>query len=385
MWALDLIHKKNLFNSNSLSEIKNELKKKLKWTTAATAVFDLSEDERILIEQIKEETNRLNRNNVTRTEAYLKFYMAHPEIHWAFLGHMVSRNGGWNMTDLKGDLFSNLLTEKEREAFFLFLERGNWLIFQDVYPQFLLYEESLRRKRCLFHLLHHFNVSAFMETIWNQFWKHGDPYILAVALIINEQSYLEKRVVQNPIYKKSVIDTLEFKLQDILSLNHILFPFKYRQSDDKALLIGQTLHHFSSLHERILLGKRLYSLLFENRKRLQKIVDWAASQPHSGSRKDYWPHLFHDVRESLPGLLYKKRVRNCKLRKGERIYSPKLIYAWKDVPHKEAEIGDWFVDWKVIHYLNRQNCEADGEIMDEYCETIEKIELAILAKKIIFR
>ncbi|MET3698988.1 uncharacterized protein DUF2515 [Bacillus oleivorans] len=380
------MNKINLFNSHSFTEIKIELKKKQK-SPAIPDILGLSDEDRVLINQIKEETNRLNVNNVTRTQAYLKFYLAHPEIHWAFLGHMVSRNGGWNMTDLKGDFLSNLLSEKERKAFFSFLERGNWLIFQDVYPQFLLYEESLRQNKRLFHLLPHFNVSTFMETIWNQFWKYGDPYKLAIALVINEQSYLEKRVVQNPVYKKSVLDTLEFMLQDLLSLNHILFPyFEHRKNETKAALIGQTLRHFSSLHERILLGKRLYSLLFDNKRRLQKIVNWAASHPHTGSRKDYWPHLFHDVRESLPGFLYKKRIRNCQLRKGERpIYSPKLIYAWKDVAHTEAEIGDWFNDWRVIHYLIRENCETDGEIMDEYCETIEKIELAILAKKVIFR
>lgn len=45
---------------------------------------------------------------------------------------MVSRNGGWNMTDLKGELLSHLLSESEQNDFFQFLERGNWLIFQDV-------------------------------------------------------------------------------------------------------------------------------------------------------------------------------------------------------------------------------------------------------------
>ncbi|WCK52537.1 DUF2515 family protein [Aneurinibacillus sp. Ricciae_BoGa-3] len=86
-----------------------------------------------------------NVNNITRTISYYDFYCRHPEIHWAFLGHMVSRNGGWNMTDLKGELLSRLLTEQEQKHFFHFLERGNWLIFQDVFPQFLLYEESLKR------------------------------------------------------------------------------------------------------------------------------------------------------------------------------------------------------------------------------------------------
>ncbi|WP_256243666.1 DUF2515 family protein [Bacillus sp. V3B] len=61
------------------------------------------------------------------------------------------------------------------------------------------------------------------------------------------------------------------------------------------------------------------------------------------------------------------------------------MYARKDIEHKKAEIEDWFDDWKIIQYLNKQNDEVDGEITHEYCETLEKMELAILAKKIIFR
>ncbi len=87
---------------------------------------------------------------MTRTRAYYQFYKRYPEIHWALLGHMVSRNGGWNMTDLKGDLYTKLLSEKDQFTFFSFLERGNWLIFQDVYPQFLLYEQSVKKSKNLF-------------------------------------------------------------------------------------------------------------------------------------------------------------------------------------------------------------------------------------------
>ena len=71
----------------------------------------------------------------------------------------------------KGDLYTKLLSEKDQFTFF-FLERGNWLIFQDVYPQFLLYEQSVKKQKS-FHLLPHLNVSTFMETMWNflENWK----------------------------------------------------------------------------------------------------------------------------------------------------------------------------------------------------------------------
>lgn len=339
---------------------------------------NLSFEEKSLLERINNETREFNLNNVTRTKAYFDFYQKHPEIHWAFLGHMVSRNGGWNMTDLKGDLLTRLLSRKERNAFFTFLERGNWLIFQDAYPQFLIYSESVKRNTPLFYLLPYLGVSIFMETIWNFFWRSRDKYILTVALIINEQSYLERRVIQNPVYQQDVLNTLEFKLQDLLSFNHILFPFRQKE------LIGQTLHQFGSLNERILLGKRLYSILFSKKEILKQAVEWARKHPHTGSRKDYWPHIFNNVNEGIPGLAYQLRLNKCKLRWGaRRIYSPDLTSAWKNISHNEAEQGDWFSNGQIADYLIELTENIDGEILHEYCKTLERLELAAFAKKVI--
>lgn len=138
----------DFFRSNPLKDIKHELTKKTKKRHRELNLkAKLTFEEVFLIEKIRECTEELNKNNVTRTNNYLDFYIRHQEIHWALLGHLVSRNGGWNMTDLQGELLSNLLSEQERQDFFSFLERGNWLIFQDIYPQFLLYEESLKRNK----------------------------------------------------------------------------------------------------------------------------------------------------------------------------------------------------------------------------------------------
>ncbi|MFC4767815.1 DUF2515 domain-containing protein [Effusibacillus consociatus] len=372
-----------------LLPIKKELVKNSKGSKELIAdITELPSADGKLIKQIIERTRQKNRNNVTRTMAYYDFYCRHPEIHWAFLGHMVSRNGGWNMTDLKGELLTRLLSKKEQQEYFNFLERGNWLIFQDVYPQLLLYEESLKRKANLFYLLPYFHVSVFMLTIWNHFWNYQDCYRLAIALVINEQSYLEQRVIQNPFYQKTVLKTVEFQLQDVLSLNQIIFP-RYQQDgngrEEPPDLIGTTIHHFASLHERILLGKRLYALLFNRPAVLQSVLKWAAKHPHTGSRKDYWPHLFNTVNETLPGISYKQRTENCKLRPGaRRLYSPALVHAWKDVPHEEADRGDWFEDWRILYYLIPLKEEVDGEIVNAYCKTLEKIELAILAQEKIF-
>ncbi|MGG3882981.1 DUF2515 domain-containing protein [Brevibacillus panacihumi] len=365
-------------------KIGRELNKKVRLRAKrAVDQSELPQSDQQLIQQIKECTRQRNKNNVTRTTAYYEYYRSHPEIHWAFLGHMVSRNGGWNMTDLKGELLSRLLSNTEQNDFFQFLERGNWLIFQDVYPQFLLYEESLKREMNLFHLLPFFHVSVFMEVIWNHFWLTGDRYLLAMGLIINEQSYLEERIIKNPYYQKTVLQTLEFKLQDVLRLNQILFPC-YREGDRELTLVGHTIQHFASLYERIRLGKQLYTLLFDRTAILREAVKWAAEHPHTGSRKDYWPHLFNDVKETMPGVLYRKRTVNGRLKPGtSRLFSPPLQHAWKDVDHPEAEAGDWCEDWKAITYFFHVEENIDGEIMDDYCKTLEKIELAVMAQSAI--
>lgn len=366
----------------SLLEVKNELKKKSKLKQIPIKTCKLTKEEKILIREIKERTTQLNKNNVTRTRAYYQFYLRHPEIHWALLGHMVSRNGGWNMTDLKGDLYTKLLSEKDQLTYFSFLERGNWLIFQDVYPQFLLYEQSLNRSKTLFYLLPYLNVSTFMETMWNHFWKTDNRYTLTIAMIINEQSYLEKRVIQNDHFKKTVLNSVGFQFFDFFHFNHILFPYYEDETKQKTSLFGDTMKHFTSLHERILLGKRLYSLLFRNEKTLSKVINWAHDHPHTASRKDYWPHLFSDVNESFSREFYKRRTKKCQLRKGaNRLYSPQLIYAWKDLDHEDAEKGDWFEDWHIVDYFIEKGENINGKIEDNYCKTLEKIELAILTKK----
>lgn len=360
----------------SLISLKKELKKK------RLPPASLTIDEQKMIENIKKRTRERNKNNITRTKAYLDFYLEFPEVRWAFLGHMVSRNGGWNMTDLKGSFLSRFLTEKEAEHFFQFLERGNWLIFQDVFPQFLLYEKSVQKGKNLFHLLPFFHVSSFMQAVWNHFWHEKDEYILAVALIINEQSFLEQRVIQNSFYQKQVLNKIEFQLQDVLGLNHILFPY---EENKKTKLAGASLHHFGSLHERILLGKKLYKILFGNPSQTKLFENWARTTPHTGSRKDYWPHIFHFIDEGTPSPFLKKRLKKCQIhRKYPRFYSPKLTDVWKDVMHEPAEKGDWYTKWTVIYYLLDEGTNREDDIENIYCRSLEKLELAAIAKKAIF-
>ncbi|MFZ7945986.1 DUF2515 family protein [Neobacillus sp. 19] len=368
------------FLLDSFSDVKKELKKRMKKKSSGQLPW-LSEKDKQRIHLIREQTRQLNQNNVARTQAYFQFYLKHPEIHWALLGHMVSRNVGWNMTDLKGELLTKLLPERDQMAFFSFLERGSWLIFQDVYPQFLVYDLSVRSSQEMFHLLPHLSTSTFMETLWRYFWHSGDSYTLAIATVINEQSYLEKRLIQNNHFKNTVTGTVSLKMYDFLRLNNILFPYYEGEKREKPSLAGATSRHFTSLHERILFGKQLYSLLFQREEILAGVLNWAHKRPHTGSRKDYWPDLFNDVNESFPRSLYKRRVKNCMLRKGaERLYSPPLKYAWPNTPHEDVESGDWFEDWHVLEYIDKE-VSMNGEILTNYCKTLETIELAIMAKE----
>jgi hypothetical protein len=364
---LDVIKEELRIKSRRIAEIGGDNSKQ-----------DLTVREKKLVQRIIQQTSRLNQNNLTRTKAYLDFYHAHPNIHWALIGHMVSRNGGWNMTDLKGELLGDLLSEGEKTSYFSFLERGNWLIFQDAYPQFLLYEESIKTNQPCFHLLRALHVSTFMETIWNYYWKNKDPYILTVGLIINEQNYIESRVVNNPIYQKEVFQTFEFILQELLSFTQILFP---SQTKNGIILKGRTVKNFASLPERIDLGKKLYAILYQDKEVLSGSLKWVNSHPHTGSRSDYWPHFFHYLKEGVPRSFYLAKIESCKIKKGAtRIYSPELTYVWKDVAQPKAEVGDWFHDWRVSEFLYEEKEIIDGEIMNEYCKTLEKLELAAMAK-----
>ncbi|MDP4154108.1 MAG: DUF2515 family protein, partial [Bacillota bacterium] len=79
----------------------------------------LLEEEKNLINRILFETNKNNTDNILRTSAYFTFYKKNPDISWAFLASMVSRNGGWNMCDLEGSIFPYLLETKTRKQLFL--------------------------------------------------------------------------------------------------------------------------------------------------------------------------------------------------------------------------------------------------------------------------
>ncbi|WP_340701327.1 DUF2515 family protein [Brevibacillus borstelensis] len=335
-------------------------------------------EERGLVAEIRRATNEANRNNLTRTKAYLDFFHKHPEVHWAFLAHLVSRNGGWNMTDLKGEWLPRLMDASELERTFWFLERCNWLIFHDAYAQLLLYEKMKDANEDLTLFLPDLGVSRFMQPIWQDFLHKRDSQLLTRALIVNEQQYIEQRVVDKPFAQKHIFFSPAFFAQSVLSLNQVVFPYKEHPTDRRLRICGMTVQRFPSLEQRIATGKALYQLLFDNPVRLTKVYEWAQRIPHSGSRADYWPHLFsprphaadeHDV--------YTPRIDGTELRPGtHKLYSPTLTAAWPDQEHPPADGVDWYRDDKWLAELDER---SDLPTIDEekYIRSLHMIEWGV--------
>jgi hypothetical protein len=223
---------------------------------------------------------RHNQDNITRTIAYQNFYLLHPEIKWSFLASMVSRNAGWNMTDLESDTFKVLLSSETRKNLFMTYERANWSIFQDAYPQLLTYHYSTLFKEKMFHLLKEFHVSSFMEEEWERFWETGNEQRLVQSLIINEQNLIQRPVIEHPVYKKKVFSSGLFFIEDHLHFSSVVFPTV------SGGLIGASVHDFRNVNERIRLGNILFQLLF-HRDHHSSLKEFATKVKPTGSRNDY--------------------------------------------------------------------------------------------------
>ncbi|MDF2935304.1 MAG: hypothetical protein K0Q90_677 [Paenibacillaceae bacterium] len=354
-------------------------------TANCTGISSAKEQE--LIGAIRRQTAEANRNNVTRTAAYLALYRQHPELHWALLAHMVSRNGGWSMTDLAGDLMPLLLSPGERRNIFEFLERSNALIFHDAYPQLLLYRESLAAGKPLFYLLPQLGVSRFMLPVWERFWLRREPAPLTVCLIMNEQHYIEGRVVQNPYFRKNVLERPAFRFQAELQETQVAFPYRRITPDGTEerfpwRLCGLTLERFSHLRERIEVGKALYAILFGNPLIKSGVHDFAAAQPHTGSRADYHPALFTAAQKASPRpVTAAERLDGYGVRAGAPLlYSPRLADAWADQPFEAPGGSDWFTKPEQLRPFGPAKAPRALDSTGESCLGLYKLELAAILK-----
>ncbi|NMO95619.1 DUF2515 family protein [Paenibacillus lemnae] len=332
------------------------------WPSKASQ--NLTSADHLLIQRIRETSAEANRSNITRTKAYLEIYEEFPELHWALLAHLVSRNAGWNMTDLKGGLMSDLTDTRFKMNMYRFLERCNALIFQDAYPQLLLYKHSRALERSCFHLLQHFQISEFMIPFWDRFWIDRSSSLLSVALIINEQNYIEDRVIRHPFFREHVLNHRYVKLHEWTRLNQILFPLGesncrhdlYKQSIlPLRPLTGLTIQHFADPSARIKTGKTLYAMLFGYESVFQGALHFARCTPHQGSRDEYWPDLFTHVQEQAINAPDESSVllQSEWLPEGERLYSPRLEQVWYDTEYEPIPRYDWFQKPDMLRHVSK--------------------------------
>jgi hypothetical protein len=303
-----------------------------------------------IIEQINKETEIWNQDNLTRTIAYHKYFVRNPEIEWAFLASMVSRNAGWNMCDLKGYWFPRVLSEEKRKNFFMAYERANWTIFSDAYPQLLVYELSKQKGTPLFEILTNFNVSRFMKKMWDDFWLKKNPKDLTIALIINEQNVIQKPVIEHHFFKNNVFSSLEYVLQDWMHFSTVLFPTTEGQ------IYGFSVHGFRKVENRILLGKRLYWLLFYSEHH-EKFKEFAIKTIPTGSRKDFEQYFDHYVYPDTPEL--------------------KSVYPIFN--HSREGQEDWFIhNLQVSKYFEPINIPPHHELNDWYQKKRRQLQIGIL-------
>ncbi|MGY0691739.1 DUF2515 family protein [Virgibacillus sp. FSP13] len=229
---------------------------------------------------IIKKTKEHNLDNITRTKAYQNFYLCFPEIKWAFVASLVSRNAGWNMTDLFLPPFKKLLSHKKRQQLFMTYERANWLIFSDAYPQLLVYKLSKKLDTPLFDLLTELRVTTYMVHEWHHFWHYHDQERLMTALIINEQNVIQHPVLKQTYFKYQVFFRLPYLLQDFLFMNAVILPTR------SPNLYGAFVHDFTNVTNRITLGKRLAAIIYDPTI-YQDLLDFAIATEHTGSRRDY--------------------------------------------------------------------------------------------------
>lgn len=369
-----------------LTELQQQLK--IRPASLQGQTLDFTGEEQELIRDIGEKTKRANRDNLSRTRAYFDFYRDHPEIHWAMLAHLVSRNGGYHMTDLKTPWLTHMLTQQQQEDFFHLLERCNWLIFQDAYPQLLLYAYSKATQKNRMKLLSAFHVSRLMIALWQWFLgqekvphnqsmvdKHTASKLLTYALIHNEQNYIEKRVIKDSFYKMRILDSWKFNAQSIFHLNHVVFPYLDLE-EDRPQVSGLAVTHFDILEKRIEVGKCLYQLLFEHREISKRIQQWAATHQHTASRSDYWPDLFSRQPDGHAGVL--KLSHHGLHQQQLKVYSPPLEQAWQVVQHQPAEqLEDWCQSERELHrlWLDGRKPIPQAHFTHEHLLALNEIEL----------
>jgi hypothetical protein len=267
-----------------------------------------------------------NLTNPTRTDYYLEFWRLHPEVPWALLAHFVSRNAGYQMSDLIRLRMQGFVELMTSIGVFMMLEAANIIIFYDVCPALEAYRAAKRlwefheedRSRELFEMLKEpeFDVDPFIVDQWIEFfavakaenfavpgwsfdWSAGTPIQkLSFALIINEQNQIEDRLVNDPKHRyleDMAIDAAsQTWIADAFGATRLSFPLATSDFNGVASeLLIYRVSEFFTLTNRIETGRNLYVHLFLNESICRRLILWLSGLPslsaHRGTRVDYNP------------------------------------------------------------------------------------------------
>jgi hypothetical protein len=250
------------------------------------------------LEQMLAELGVRNEDNVARTSSYLELYAYTrdhpPDLPWLLMAHLVSRNGGYMMTDVATSLArrDGVFSADATRTLFLFLERANFLIFHDAW----------------WHVLHHLlgrsgELGAPRATrfVVDRCWPDYERAVrdrgvsadveaqLVRDLVTNEQHFIERRVVHNPRFEQAsaIVGFLESIGRDA----PLVLP-----CTDASIKVGR----FALLARRIQTGRRIYDEVLADPARRERIYGWARQNAHTGTREVYGGRAGPRIRDAWP-------------------------------------------------------------------------------------
>lgn len=242
------------------------------------------------------ELDARNRDNVTRTESYLELYAYTrenpPDLPWLLMAHLVSRNGGYMMSDVAESIArgGGAFTHEALVSLFAMLERANFLIFYDAWHHVLLHLLGRSREASPVR------VTRFAREAWVRYESApeardpaGAEKQLVRDLVTNEQNFIERRVVHAPRFAKAlaIVEFGEWLGREA----PIVLPDRSR-----TIQVGR----FGSLARRIEVGWRIFDEVLADRAERERLFAWAMAHPHTGSRAVYGGRSTRPIREAWP-------------------------------------------------------------------------------------
>ena len=231
-----------------------------------------------------------NRDNVARTASYLELYALArangAELPWLLMAHLVSRHAGYLMTDVAAQIGAGSFFKREAlEELFSFLERANFLIFDDAWHHVLCHLMRAPKGE---------RTARFMRDAWHRYETEPSSAAserrLLLDLVMNEQSYIERRVAHNARFARPLAMVGFFEA--IGREARVALPLT-----DARIKVGG----FARLERRVETGRRIFDEVLADASRREAIFAWALAHPHTGSRtvidsrvqsltlRDEWP------------------------------------------------------------------------------------------------